>query len=561
MKHTLFTFRRTSFLLLLTIVVCGVTPAGQLKQPSAQASDGKTNDSTRKRSRGVIKRTEPLFRISKQTTFFTEPLLKNGHVDYLTALNNSEKPINLTPKNNGAVYLIKAIGRQTDPPNAHTINTWKALGLSKDGKGFYTFPTRNDPVFVNFDYYILLQTNSMNAARKKRYQEQLEESFYVHAQKPWKKGEHPELSKWIEMNAPSLRLLMQGTRKEIFHLPYVWSSPEQTPGALNAVNLPVAFRSRSFTRLLKIRAMRSIEEKRFKSALQDFMTIHKFARQFGTRKTFIDNLIAIATDAVAFYGAQHFIHHPEVPADLLRDYSTKLQTFSAASNMAHSMNTFERCITLDFALFFATKRNEQHNEILEAFGIQGSFYEAMTQMDIDWNLVLIQINHFYDEMEQLYPKQHLKREALIKEKIKTIIKRTTSLRSATGLAKLLLMGRKVRSETVAEVLIALQMPAFDKAFVAEQRGLTKIDLAMTHVALELYKKAHNQYPKSLSNLVPDFLDKVPQDRFIEHHPLKYESAGKEFLLYSVGRDGIDNHGKPPGKAGEENDIVINTSTL
>ncbi len=69
-------------------------------------------------------------------------------------------------------------------------------------------------------------------------------------------------------------------------------------------------------------------------------------------------------------------------------------------------------------------------------------------------------------------------------------------------------------------------------------------LAETACALERYRLAHGNYPGSLPELVPTYLDKVPLD-IINGQPLTYRrtDSGK-FILYSVGLDGKDDGGKP-----------------
>ena len=72
---------------------------------------------------------------------------------------------------------------------------------------------------------------------------------------------------------------------------------------------------------------------------------------------------------------------------------------------------------------------------------------------------------------------------------------------------------------------------------------TVIDQARAAGALERHRLATGKLPESLNVLVPRFLDRVPND-VVDGQPLRYRrTADDEFVLYSVGRDGIDNGGK------------------
>jgi len=60
--------------------------------------------------------------------------------------------------------------------------------------------------------------------------------------------------------------------------------------------------------------------------------------------------------------------------------------------------------------------------------------------------------------------------------------------------------------------------------------------------LERYRLAHGQLPDTLDALVPEFLDRVPND-VINGQPLRYRQTGADqFVLYSVGWNEIDDGG-------------------
>jgi len=74
-------------------------------------------------------------------------------------------------------------------------------------------------------------------------------------------------------------------------------------------------------------------------------------------------------------------------------------------------------------------------------------------------------------------------------------------------------------------------------------------MASTAVALKRYQLRHQSYPKDLSALVPEFLPEVPRDP-VDGHSLRYQVLSDgNFLLYSVGTDGVDNGGDPTAPSG------------
>lgn len=106
----------------------------------------------------------------------------------------------------------------------------------------------------------------------------------------------------------------------------------------------------------------------------------------------------------------------------------------------------------------------------------------------------------------------------------------------------------------------LGLPNFSSAVYSTAYNQTLADQAMIACALERYRLANGRHPDSLSALTPRFLDAIPRD-LMNGEPLKYRLTGDgDFVLYSAGRDMVDNGGKQSvGGAGgavkEEGDWV------
>ena len=68
-------------------------------------------------------------------------------------------------------------------------------------------------------------------------------------------------------------------------------------------------------------------------------------------------------------------------------------------------------------------------------------------------------------------------------------------------------------------------------------------LILTELALRCYQAEKAQPPRQLAQLVPKYLQRVPQDPF-SSQPLIYRPQTTNWLLYSVGPDGKDDGGRP-----------------
>jgi hypothetical protein len=78
------------------------------------------------------------------------------------------------------------------------------------------------------------------------------------------------------------------------------------------------------------------------------------------------------------------------------------------------------------------------------------------------------------------------------------------------------------------------------------RIAARLRLLTVELALRCYRTEHGRGPDRLEQLVPDRLKRVPLDPF-SGHPLIYRVSGTNWLLYSVGPDGVDDGGRPAGR--------------
>jgi hypothetical protein len=63
------------------------------------------------------------------------------------------------------------------------------------------------------------------------------------------------------------------------------------------------------------------------------------------------------------------------------------------------------------------------------------------------------------------------------------------------------------------------------------------------IAIRRWQLAYGRPPKQLEQLVPAFLERLPVD-YMNGQPLRYRlTPPNDWLLYSVGPDGVDNQGQ------------------
>jgi hypothetical protein len=65
--------------------------------------------------------------------------------------------------------------------------------------------------------------------------------------------------------------------------------------------------------------------------------------------------------------------------------------------------------------------------------------------------------------------------------------------------------------------------------------------------LRCYEYEQGHAPNDLDQLVPNYIQRVPSDPFSDR-PLIYRPQGTDWLVYSVGEDGVDDGGKRVGRS-------------
>jgi hypothetical protein len=116
----------------------------------------------------------------------------------------------------------------------------------------------------------------------------------------------------------------------------------------------------------------------------------------------------------------------------------------------------------------------------------------------------------------------------------------------------LLEAKALASSTASRLRYAELLPLIPslqrEAEIAE-RTLGQRDGLLVGLALEMYHREHQHYPDTLAQLTPGLLPQVLPDR-ITGDPLKYRLIDGKPLVYSVGVDRIDDHGRVPFRNGK-----------
>lgn len=99
-------------------------------------------------------------------------------------------------------------------------------------------------------------------------------------------------------------------------------------------------------------------------------------------------------------------------------------------------------------------------------------------------------------------------------------------------------------ESIPRICIMSQqlLPALSSAYKAFFKCEARRRTILTAIAAERYRQQHGSLPAQLNDLVPDYLDAVPEDPFTRD-PLRYRVEDTGAIIYSLGADNTDNDGR------------------
>lgn len=96
--------------------------------------------------------------------------------------------------------------------------------------------------------------------------------------------------------------------------------------------------------------------------------------------------------------------------------------------------------------------------------------------------------------------------------------------------------------TPSNMLVKMILPSFTGSALKFAQTQTMVDQAATACALEKCYLDRHAYPAALAELVPGYLDRVPND-VIDGAPMRYRlTVDGRYQLYSIGADGRDDGG-------------------
>jgi hypothetical protein len=114
---------------------------------------------------------------------------------------------------------------------------------------------------------------------------------------------------------------------------------------------------------------------------------------------------------------------------------------------------------------------------------------------------------------------------------------------------------KLASMSNIHVLLKNHTPSLLRIIMVELRHIAGLRAARAGLAVERYRLAAGKLPDTLSDLVPVYLESVPEDPF-DGNEIRYRKLETGFVVYSICEDLSDDGGKERAKESKDWDITF-----
>jgi type II secretory pathway pseudopilin PulG len=466
--------------------------------------------------------------ISKQTTFITAPLRRDGLPDYEQNVRQKMSE-GVTPENNAAVLLVQALWPSELQPEQYEL-VLKELGLGETPHS----KSAMQPVYGEVTRKQVLDwMPKANAGDAEPDASPIIDSALDHS---WTGQQIPPLAKWVDANQKPLDLIVEASRRPRYYSP----SPtliDNHHDILVSMLLPGAQAVRDAARGLSLRAMRRIGENQLKDAWRDILAIYRLSALVAQGPTIVEQLVAMALRGIACQATAVLLSSDRLTNEIARQIQQDLATVTPFSNLANCVDQMERISTLDSVVYASIYGFDALGE----GAVPNASRAAIEHSSVDWNIILRKLNGEYDEAAAAMrlPSGAERRRAFNKFNAK--LEKEAGRNKQIGLLITAVFSRSTRSDLIGSIFAALMMPALDAASNAEDRTNSVLALTQLAAAIAVYRTSHDAYPEKIEALVPAVINKLPVDFYLGK-PFVYKRLNDGYLIYTVGLNGKDDSG-------------------
>lgn len=477
--------------------------------------------------------------VSPQTTVITAPLADDGLPDYAAYLLD-QMGRGVPPESNGAIPYLQAMWPAEIAPADQPV-ICKELGMALPAAEGMSEPYSDEALVDELVQWQLAQLKADGTIQDdepfddERLRSWVREEVIERCKEtPWTADQAPPLADWVGAHESHYALLHEAASREHYYLPPVTLLTD--PDApLYYVLLPHVQNLRSGVRCLRLRVSYYLGTGDLDAAWQDILVMYRLS-ETCRGQALVGDLVSIACAGIANDSTKRLLNSDDLTPELAKQIHAWLQRRAPRSDMANTMDQFERLgfVTAVLEMAGARMATESDYSVTDDMGPLAQF----SRLALNWNLMLEIGNEWYDRLVEAMsqPTYHQRHAALA-----AIDSDLDQLNNVTvGKMGSALVSRDSRTRSVSDVMLSLFLPATTAAIAAEERDNTYLLLHQVAAALAVYRVEQGDYPDDLTALTPNLLKQSLVDLY--GNALAYRKTEGGYLLYSLGPNGVDEGG-------------------
>jgi len=498
-------------------------------------------------------RHEIRLQLGPDTSVFDGPLRSDGTVDYIAALNRRAAE-GVTPETNAAVLLAEVWNIDFETPE-YRREFYEGIGLPPDFAPSHPLQPqeefdraidqekrlealRADPLS---DMYGLDVAGPQGRTRRVT----VGDLAFVASRRPWTAEEFPAAAAWVEANEKALEIAERAShRPDLF----VYVGPHDAEQAI-LVMMPHLTAMRQVVVLLRCRSMLLANEGKYEDAMRDAMTVRRLARLLADPPVcLLQHLVAIKVEGVGIMSMTTIATSEALSAAQAAGLCRVNQGLPPVGDLSRAFNEYERLLKLDLEVA-GVRRGFGY--ISGATGSAGGADSTPLWRSVDVNEMLRHVNRWFDRYEEGFaaPSDYerlMAMDRLVAQDRGHYENKPSRLSLGNVRWSRFLLPphrrRRVLGRAVADTLLMVVLPNVANATRADVDARQRQDVLQLALALAWRHAETGEYPTSLDELVPRYIERIPIDRFT-NEPLVYRLQEDGYLLYGVGENGTDDQGR------------------
>ncbi len=459
----------------------------------------------------------------------SEPRLADGRIDYLAKLNQLLRE-DVTPETNAAVVLLEVLGEKV-------INGIDQSAFLTE-LGLDHFP-KNTQSFVDLDEFAAHLGFSPGSSEYEAWNDAINQS----SKGPWTAEQRPDVARWIEANEPSIADVIKASQLPRYCCPLF--PFEKTDADSNVrvieVSLEIGQKTRGLTRYLVIRSMKELGSRNTEAAIRDIQAIRRLAALQTQSLTYVEGWLAVAISRQAYFSEVELLGSGQMTLEQCEAYRGFLRNHDLKLQFPERIESAERFMFLDAVQMVPS------GKVLD-------FEIPWDPSDLDLKLLEARATN-YAKIAEVWRNSNERERIMNLQKIEMELTDEVQRRHTPEVYAEAATSRSVRSRLVADALFGILMPNCNALAQAEIHTKIDQDLLEIAFAIECYRLKTERFPDSLDVLTPDYLPRIPSDRFT-NKPLVYRPAPAGYVLYSVGKNLRDDGGETINDVNDADDWQI-----